>query len=50
MISKKFWSTVKLFLSSKGLIHNNNTKIEIVNKINEDKSKLAKNLIHIILI
>ena len=37
MGSKKFWSTVKPFLSSKGFI-----LIEIDNKIIEDKSELAK--------
>ena len=42
MVSKKFWSTVKPFLSSKGFIHNNDIKTEIDNKIIEDKSELAK--------
>ena len=42
MGSKKFWSTVKPFLSSKGFIHNNDITIEINNKIIEDKSELAK--------
>ena len=32
MCSKKFWSTVKPFLSSKGFIHNDNILIEIDNK------------------
>ena len=36
MGSKKFWSTVKSFLSSKGLIHKNDKTIEIDNKIIED--------------
>ena len=42
MGSEKFWITVKLFLSSKGFIHNNDITIEINNKIIEDKSELAK--------
>ena len=42
MGSKKFWSTVKPFLSSKGFIHNNDIKIEIDNKMIEDESELAK--------
>ena len=42
MGSKKFWSTVKPFLSSKSFIHNKDTKIEIDNKIIEDESELAK--------
>ena len=41
MGSKKFWSTVKPFLSSKGFIHNNDITVEIDNKIIEDKSELA---------
>ena len=43
--SKKFSSTVKPFLSSKGFIHNNDIAIEIDNKIIEDKSELAQTLI-----
>ena len=39
--SKKFWSTVKPFLSSKGFIHNNDITVEIDNKIIEDNSELA---------
>ena len=42
MGSKKVWSTAKPFLSSKGFTHNNDIKIEIDNKIIEDKSELAK--------
>ena len=42
MGSRKFWSTVKPFLSSKGFIHNNDISIEIDNKIIEDESELAK--------
>ena len=42
MVSKTFWSTVKPFLSLKGFIHNNNIRIEIDDKIIEDKSELAK--------
>ena len=42
MSSKKFWSTVKPFLSSKDFIHNDNISIEIDNKIIEDESELAK--------
>ena len=42
MGSKKFWSTVKPFFSSKGFIHNNDITIEIDNKIIEDESELAK--------
>ena len=42
MGSKKFWTTVKPFLSSKGFIHNNDITIEIDDKIIEDKSELAK--------
>ena len=50
MGSKKFWSTVKPFLSSKGFIHNNGIIIEINNKIIEDESEVAKtfNYINII--
>ena len=40
--SKKFWSTVKPFLSSKGFIHNNDITIEINNKTIKDKSELAQ--------
>ena len=42
MGSKKFLSKVKLFLSSKGFIHNNDISIEIDNKIIEGESELAK--------
>ena len=42
MGSKKFWNTVKPFLSSKSFIHNNDITIEIDNKIIEDESELAK--------
>ena len=42
MVSKTFWRTVKPFLSLKGFIHNNNIRIEIDDKIIEDKSELAK--------
>ena len=35
MGSKKFWSTVKPFLSYKGFIHDNDIAIEIDNKITE---------------
>ena len=42
MGSKRFWSTVKPFLSSKGSIHNNDIAIKIDNKIIEVKSELAK--------
>ena len=40
--SKKFWSTVKPILSSKGFIHNNNTSIETDNKIIEDERESTK--------
>ena len=40
--SKKFWSTVKPILSSKGFIHNNNTSIETDNKIIEDEPESTK--------
>ena len=40
--SKKFWSTVNLFLLSKRLSHNNDITIKIYDKIIEDKSELAK--------
>ena len=43
MGSQKFWSTVNLFLSSKGFAHNNEISIEIDNKI------IEKHLIRIIL-
>ena len=42
MGSKKFWSTVKPSLSSKGFIYNNNITIQIDNKIIEDESELVK--------
>ena len=42
MDSKKFRSTVKPFLSSKGFIYNNDTTLEIDNKIIEDGSELTK--------
>ena len=42
MGSKRFWSTVKPYLSSKGFIHSNDIAIEIDNKIIEDESKSAK--------
>ena len=42
MGTKKVWSTVKPFLSSKGFIHNNGITIEINNKIIGDKSELVK--------
>ena len=44
MGSKRFWSTVKPYLSSKGFIHSNDIAIEIDNKIIEDESKSAKYL------
>ena len=40
--SKKFWSTVKPFLSSKGFIHSNDITNKIDNKSIVDKSELAK--------
>ena len=40
--NKRFLSTFKPFLSSKGFIHNNDIKIEIDSKIIEDKSELAQ--------
>ena len=42
MGSKKFWSTVKPFLSSKGFIHNNDITTEIDNKIIEAESESAE--------
>ena len=42
MDGKTFGSTVKPFLSSKGLTHNNDITIEIDNKIIGDESELAK--------
>ena len=36
--SKKFWSTVKPILSSKGFIHNDNTSIETDNKKTDNKN------------
>ena len=42
MGNKKFWRTVKPFLSSKGVIHKNDITIEIDNKIIENKSEFAK--------
>ena len=42
MGSKKFWSTVKFFLSSKGFIHNIDITIVIDNKIIENKSEVAQ--------
>ena len=44
MGKKKFWSTVKPFLASKGFIHNNDISIKIDNKVIEDESELAFNL------
>ena len=41
MGSKKFWSTVKPFPSSKDFIHNDDISIEIDNKIIEDEPELA---------
>ena len=41
MGGRKFQSTVKPFLSSKGFIHNNDILIEIDNKKIEDESELA---------
>ena len=40
--SIKFWSTVKLFLSLKDFIDNDNISTEIDNKIIENESELAK--------
>ena len=42
MSSKKFWNTVKPFLSSKGFIHNNNITTETDNKIIEYESELGE--------
>ena len=39
---KNVWSKVKVFLSAKGFIQNNDITVKIDNKIIEDKSGLAK--------
>ena len=42
MSNKKFWNTVKPFLTSKGFLHNNNISIDINGYIVKDAQKLTK--------
>ena len=42
MSKRKFWNTVKLFLTSKGFLHNDNISIDINGNIVEDEQKLTK--------
>ena len=41
MGSKKFWDTVKTFLTSKGFTHNKNTTIKIKDKSITNENKLT---------
>ena len=42
MSKRKFWNTVKPFLTSKGFLHNDNTSIDINGNIVEDEQNLTK--------
>ena len=42
MSNRKFWNTVKPFLTSKGFIHNDNISIDINGNIVEDEEKETK--------
>ena len=42
MSNRKFWNTVKPFLTSKGFLHNDNISIDINGNIVEDEQKLTK--------
>ena len=42
MSNRKFWNTVKPFLTSEGFLHNDNISIDINGNIVEDEQKLAK--------
>ena len=42
MSNRKFWNTVKPFLTSKGFLHNDKISIDINDNIVEDKQKLTK--------
>ena len=42
MSNRKFWSTAKPFLTSKGFLHNDNNSIDINGNIVEDGQKLRK--------
>ena len=42
MSKRKFWNTVKPFLTSKGFLHNDNISIDINGNIVEDEQKLTK--------
>ena len=42
MSNRKFWDTVKPFLTSKGFLHNDNISIDINGNIVEDEQKLTK--------
>ena len=42
MSSRKFWNTVKPFLPSKGLLHNDNISVDINGNTVEDEQKLTK--------
>ena len=39
---RKFWNTVKPFLTSRGLLHNDNISIDINGNIAQDEQKLTK--------
>ena len=42
MSNRKFWNTVKPFLTSKGFLHNDNISININGNTVEDEQKLTK--------
>ena len=42
MSNRRFWNTVKPFLTSKGFLHNDNISININGNIVEDEQKLTK--------
>ena len=42
MSNRKFWNTVKPFLTSKGFLHSDNISIDINGNIVEDEQKLTK--------
>ena len=42
MSNKKFWNTVKPFLTSTGFLQNDNISIDINGNIVEDEQKLTK--------
>ena len=44
MSNRKFWNTVKFFLTSKVFLHNYNISVNINGNIVEDEQKLTKEI------